>query len=167
MTDSKSEVKVRKMVAADLPRVNEIDRGLKGGGRVTTWPFSFESYWSVYEPEYTYVAEINDEVVGFLVGYIKPMEGTHTILRRADMQVIPRTRHQMVGWIEMMGVPIEWQGKGVGRALVDTFDKECQKYDALISSLVRMDDKTLADFYKGIGFRPWETVVYFRPWTKE
>jgi ribosomal protein S18 acetylase RimI-like enzyme len=164
MADEKSEVKVRRMVDADLPRLNEIDQLLKGEGRVNTWPFTFEAYWSVYQPELTYVAEIGDEIVGFLVGYIKPMEGTHSILRRADTQVMPTTRHQMVGWIEMIGVHPDGQNKGVGRQLVEVFDAECHRHDAMINCLVRLDDETLAKFYSSLGFRPWDTVIYFRPW---
>ena len=164
MTNSRAEIKVRKMVEDDLPRVNEIDQSIAGKARVTTWPFSFEAYWDVYKPELTFVAEINGEIVGFLVGYVKPMEGTHSILRRADTQILPDTKHQKVGWIEMIGIQTENQNKGVGRLLVEAFDRECEKQDALVNCLVRVDDERLANFYKRLGFRPWDTVIYFRPW---
>jgi ribosomal protein S18 acetylase RimI-like enzyme len=164
MPEGTENIKIRKMVDSDLAKVNEIDQALIADKRATTWPFSFESYWSVYHPEFTYVAELDGEVVGFLAGYIKPTEGTNSILRRADMQIIPPTRHQMVGWIEIIGVAPKGQYKGIGRQLVETFGKECESRDAMVNCLVRIDDKFLSEFYSNMGFRPWDTVIYFKPW---
>ncbi len=155
-----ADVKIRRMVDADVPRLTQIDGLLEGEHRVSTWPFSFEAYWSVYHPELAFVAEIDRVPVGFLLGYIKAMEGTHSILRRADMQVMPPTRHQKVGWIEMIGVDPASQHNGVGRLLVEAFEKECQRNDAMVECLVRLNDSRLAAFYARLGFRPWDTVVY-------
>ena len=155
-------IKVRKMVADDLPRINEIDNLLAGRARVTTWPFSFEAYWEVFKPELTYVAEVDNEIVGFLVGYMKEMEGTHSILRQADAQVIPTSHHKKVGWIEMIGIQPEYQNKGVGRFLVEAFSKECKDNNAAVNCLVRVDDDRLGKFYTRLGFRPWDTLVYIK-----
>lgn len=160
MPAGESDVKVRRMVETDLPKLTEIDRLLEGEHRVSTWPFSFQSYWEVYHPEMTFVAEIDKVPVGFLVGYIKPVEGTQSILRRADMQVMPPTRHQKVGWIEMIGVHPDSQHKGVGRILVEAFYAECRRSDAMLQCLVRLNDSRLAGFYSRLGFRPWDTVIY-------
>jgi ribosomal protein S18 acetylase RimI-like enzyme len=164
MAEPKEDIRIRKMMDADLAMVNEIDRALVGDKRATTWPFSFETYWSVYHPELAWVAELNGEVVGFLAGYIKQTEGTNSILRRADMQIMPPTRHQMVGWIEIIGVAPKGQYKGIGRQLVEAFIKECESEDALVNCLVRTGDEFLSNFYANIGFKPWDTVIYFKPW---
>jgi ribosomal protein S18 acetylase RimI-like enzyme len=155
-------IKVRKMVADDLPRINEIDNLLAGRARVTTWPFSFEAYWEVFKPELTFVAEVDNNIVGFLVGYMKDMEGTHSILRQADAQVIPTLHHKKVGWIEMIGIQPEYQNKGVGRLLVEAFSKECKDNNAAVNCLVRVDDDRLGKFYTRLGFRPWDTMVYIK-----
>ena len=63
-------VKVRRMTHDDLMKVNQIDRQLFGEQRVPTWPFSFETYWNIYGPGVSFVAEVNGEVVGFLAGTI-------------------------------------------------------------------------------------------------
>jgi ribosomal protein S18 acetylase RimI-like enzyme len=163
MADAEGTIKIRKMVDSDLAKVNEIDQALIAPKRATTWPFSFETYWSVYRPELAYVAELDGEVVGFLAGYIKPTEGTNSILRRADMQMVPPTRHQMVGWIEIIGVAPKGQYKGIGRQLIDTFSKECESRDAVVNTLVRRDDEFLSEFYENLGFKPWDAVIYYKP----
>jgi len=155
-------IKIRKTVQSDLPRINEIDNLLAGKARVTTWPFSFEAYWDVYKPELTFVAEGDGKIVGFLVGYMKVMEGTHTILRQADAQVTPTSHYKKVGWIEMIGIQPEYQNKGVGRLLVEAFSKECKDNNAAVNCLVRVNDDRLANFYTRLGFRPWDTVVYMK-----
>ena len=156
-------IKVRRMIDSDLPLVNDIDQALVPPKRATTWPFSFEHYWSVFHPELAYIAELNGEVVGFIAGYIKPVEGIQSILRRADMQVLPPTRLDSVGWLEIIGVAPKGQYKGVGRQLVEAFTSECEKRGAVVNCLVRKGDDFLTEFYSNLGFKPWETVVYYKP----
>ncbi|GAI75375.1 unnamed protein product [marine sediment metagenome] len=79
MAQNKGDIKIRRMVENDLPRVNEIDRSLFSKGRVTTWPFSFENYWEVYHPKLRFVAELKGEVVGFLVGVIGKEERSRSM----------------------------------------------------------------------------------------
>ena len=50
MAQQKGEIKIRKMVEADLETVSRIDKLTRGDDRFTTWPFSFESYWGLYHP---------------------------------------------------------------------------------------------------------------------
>jgi ribosomal protein S18 acetylase RimI-like enzyme len=153
-------VKIRKMVEADLPQVNEIDHLLLGQGRVPAWPFAFEAYWSVYRPELTFVAEMNGRIEGFLVGYIKEEEGNHSIMKRADAQVAPPSHQQKVGWIEMTGVHPRSQHKGIGRMLTEAFDEECRRNHAMVNCVVPQKDGRLAKFYSGLGFKKWDAVIY-------
>ena len=139
-----SEVKVRIMVDSDLPRLNEIDRLIQGEDRVTTWPYSLETYRTIYNPNLTLVCEVDGEVMGFLVGYI----------------LTPPTRSKRVGWIEMLGVHPESQNKGVGRQLVEKFHEECRRNDAVVNCLVRLNDETLAKFYASLGFKPFDFIIY-------
>jgi ribosomal protein S18 acetylase RimI-like enzyme len=163
MAPAPEKIRIRKMQDSDLAKVNEIDQALVAPKRATTWPFSFATYWSVYHPELTWVAELDGEVVGFLAGYIKPTEGTNSMLRRAEMQMVPPSRHQMVGWIEIIGVAPKGQYKGIGRQLIETFSKECEKHDAVVNTLVRMNDTFLSEFYTNLGFKPWDAVIYYKP----
>jgi len=153
-------IKIRKMVGADLPQVNEIDHLLLGQGRMPAWPFSFEAYWSVFHPELTFVAERDGQIEGFLVGYIKPEEETRSVLKRADAQVAPPSNHGKVGWIEMTGVHPRSQHKGIGQTLTQAFVDECQRYHAAVNCLVPGGDPKLAKFYCGLGFKRWDGVIY-------
>ena len=152
--------KIRKMVGADLPQVNEIDHLLLGQGRMPAWPFSFEAYWSVFHPELTFVAEMNGQIEGFLVGYIKPEEETRSVLKRADAQVAPPSNHGRVGWIEMTGVHPRSQHQGIGQTLTLAFVEECQRQHAIVNCLVPGSDPTLSKFYSSLGFKRWDGVIY-------
>ena len=79
------------------------------------------------------------------------------------MQITPPSRDQMVGWIEIIGVAPKGQYKGIGRQLVETFSKECERRGAVVNTLVRMNDQFLSEFYSNLGFKPWDAVVYYRP----
>lgn len=155
----KTEINIRRMISADLNRVNEIDRLLFGERRVRTWPFSFKSYWEIYGPGVNFVAEVNGLVVGFLAGNIVDQERSQSILDL--MHTIGRSaRYQSIGWIDMMGILPEFQGKRIGQALVEAFHKECQLQDAPMRSIIRGDDTRLVNFLLKLGFRKWETTVY-------
>lgn len=159
MAKGNGEVKIRKMVDADLIRVNEIDSLLFGENRVRTWPFPFKAYWDIYGPGVNFVAEVEKRVVGFLAGNIVEQERNQSILDL--MHTIGRSsRHQKIGWLDMMGILPEFQGRRIGRALVEAFHKECQRKGAPVRSIIRGDDATLASFLVKLGFRKWETTVY-------
>ena len=160
MPTNNGNIKIRKMVGADLPQVNEIDHLLLGEGRVPAWPFSFEAYWSVYHPELTFVAEMKGSIEGFLVGYIKQEEETHSVLKRADTQVTPPAHHQKVAWIEMTGVHPRSQHKGIGKMLTEAFNEECRRNHAMVNCVVPHNDDRLAKFYSSLGFKKWEGVIY-------
>ena len=125
MAEPSKEVKVRPMVETDLPRVNEIDRMLFGDQRVPTWPFSFEVYWTVHEPKLKLVAEVSNQVVGFVVGTIVEEEHSLSVLNLRHSIGRP-TKTRLVGWIDMIGVDIQSQGLGVGRTLVQAFSRRVQ-----------------------------------------
>lgn len=159
MTQDKGGVKVRRMVEGDLPRVNDIDRLLFDEERVPTWPFSFEAYWRIYRPELSFVAELKGEVVGFLVGSIEKEERSQTIFSWAH-RVAPPSRHQKIGWIDMIGIRPDCQHRGIGRSLVAAFHDECKRNNAMMRSIIREDDERLKNFVVALGFKKWEIATY-------
>ncbi len=159
MAQNKGDIKVRRMVEDDLPRVNEIDRALFSKGRVTTWPFSFENYWVVYRPKLRFVAELNGKVVGFLVGVIGKEERSRSLISHT-FRAGPLYRGNQVGWIDMIGIREDCWHRGIGRSLIEAFQNECKRKNARMRINVRDKDKELKKFLVGCGFVKSEIATY-------
>lgn len=141
---AKGETKIREMTEADLPRVKEIDKELVGPHRSISWPLRIEAHWWVYRGLPNFVAEVEGEVIGFLLGDIRGAEyGT-----------------EVGGWIDMMGVLTGHQSKGIGRMLVEAFCKECQNQGVKVRVVVVGDDKRLVKFWTSVGFQKGSLVSY-------
>lgn len=159
MAGKKGDVKIRRMVEADLPRVNEIDRLLFGEERVPTWPFSFESYWALYHPELSFVAEAGGRVVGFIVGTV--VEEAHSQSVLSLRHTIDRpSRHRKVGWLDMIGIDPGYQHMGIGRGLAEAFYEECKRSDAVMKGIARESDGRLRNFLASVGAKSSDLVVY-------
>jgi len=159
MANGSGEITVRRMVDDDLMRVKQIDMQLFGEQRVSTWPFSFATYWDIYGPGVIFVAELDGEVVGFLAGNISDQERDQSILDL--MHTIARSsRYPRVGWVDMIGILPDAQGKHVGQALVDAFQKECKNHGAPMRAVVKEADYRLTGFLERVGFKKWETATY-------
>ena len=144
MGTAKGEVKIRRMTEADLPRVKEIDKELVGPHRSISWPLRIEAHWWVYRGLPNFVAEVDGELVGFILGDIRGVE------YGADIG----------GWIDMMGVAPKRQSMGVGRMLVEAFCAECQKQGVKVMVIVMGNDKRLVKFWKSVGFHKGNLVSY-------
>jgi ribosomal protein S18 acetylase RimI-like enzyme len=160
MADNKGVVKVRKMKKTDLAKVNAVDNSLFGKRRVTTWPFTFDMYWRIYEPDLCFVAEIGQDVVGFVGGVIESEERSKLLISQPRTMEIPGMSSPKIGWIEMMGVHGEHWGKGIGQALMDAFVAECKKQQAAVRIVIRDDDENLKSFLSGQGFKKSDFVSY-------
>lgn len=156
---SGNEIKVRKMNKGDLAKINAVDNSLRGQKRVTTWPFSFDTYWRIYEPELCYVAEMKGEVVGFVAGFVEREERSKYLIGH-PRSVAPVQDSPRVGWIEMMGVHTDHWGKGIGLALMEAFTAECKKNRASVRIVIRDDDEALKSFLVGRGFARDEFISY-------
>jgi GNAT superfamily N-acetyltransferase len=153
-------ITVRKMNEGDLAKINAVDNSLRGKKRVTTWPFSFDTYWRVYEPKLCYVAEMKGQVVGFIAGVIENEERSKYLLGLPRTMESPLEDNPKIGWIEMMGVHGEFWGKGIGLALMEAFTAECKKNNASVRIVIRDDDEALKAFLAGRGFNKAEFVSY-------
>ena len=144
MVKSKGEARIRKMTEADLQKVKEIDKELVGPYRSIAWPVRVEAHWWIYRGLPGFVAEIEGEVVGFVLGDIRGAEyGT-----------------DVGGWIDMMGVSSGHQSKGIGRMLVEAFCQECQRQGVKVRVVVVGNDKRLVGFWRSVGFLKGNLVSY-------
>jgi len=144
MLPDKDKIKIRRMVGADLDHVKAIDRSLTGERRVLSWPLRVEAEWAVYRPALSFVAEVGDEIVGFLLGDIRGAEyGT-----------------DISGWIDMMGVAPQYQRQRIGRRLVETFREECKRNGVKARVIIREDDERLTRFWTSVGFQRGKLVSF-------
>ena len=156
----RANIKVRKMKESDLAKIMAVDNSLRGRRRVTTWPFSFDTYWRIYEPKLCFVAEVKGEVLGFVAGVIENEERSKYLLGLPRSVSDPADDSPKIGWIEMMGVHTDHWGKGIGLALMDAFTAECKKSGATIRIVIRDDDEALKSFLDGRGFKRSEFISY-------
>jgi len=95
-----SELKIRALTEKDLDAVVEIDRKVLGKPRYEYWKRKI-GYADIY-PRPALVAEIDGDVVGFILGYVSGWEFG-----------VPDT----VGWIDTIGVDPDYQHRGIGKRL--------------------------------------------------
>ncbi|UCC60099.1 MAG: GNAT family N-acetyltransferase [Dehalococcoidia bacterium] len=146
MSTSATKVKIRKMTEADLQRVREVDHKLVGPYRSVSWPLRVDAHWWVYRGMPNFVAEVGNEIVGFILGDIRG--GTQYGAEQAG------------AWIDMMGVAPEYQNMGIGRELVDAFCKACHSQGVKVRIFVVGDDKRLVKFFESCGFSQGNLVSY-------
>ncbi len=163
MSQNRNDIKVRPMIDSDLAEVNDIDLSIRGNGRVSTWPFSFETYWGLHKQDaIVLVAELNGKVTGFLSGRIDQPARSVSLVEQLQKPWYQRS-DERVGWIEMMGIrPDAWH-KGIGSRLLAAFRAECTKAKAKARIVARDDDKDLGAFPQNYGFKKSEMVTYELP----
>lgn len=140
------ELKIRSIEARDLERVKAIDLALVGPNRALSWPLTAEANWWVKRPMLNFVAEANNQVEGFLLGDIRAVE----------------YGMDKSGWIDVIGIAPEYQGKGIGKKLVEAFCDECQKAGVKVRVVIRGDDEHLIDFWTAVEFHRGKLVNYER-----
>ena len=159
MAKNNNAVTARRMTHDDLMQVNQIDSQLFGEQRVPTWPFSFDTYWNIYGPGVSFVAEVNGQVVGFLAGTIVQQERSQSLIDMMHSES-RSSRYPKIGYIDMIGIRPEFQNKQVGRALVNAFFEECRENGAAVRANIKESDERLSKFLVRMGFKKWETATY-------
>ena len=83
-------------------------------------------------------AEIDGRLVGFILGHLKAGEFG---------------ANDGTGWLEILGVDPDYQGKGIGRMLFDYFLSYFQQIGVKkIYTLVGWNDTDLVGFFSALGF---------------
>ncbi len=161
MIQQKGEIQIRKIVETDFGIVRDIEQLLHDDGRKRIWPFSFESYWEIYHPNVSFVAQLDGNVVGFVVGKIVKRERRKSIFARLHTGE-PSSLRDWVGWVDMIGIHPEHHHKGIGRILMEAFYQECKSQNAVMRSVVYDNDERFKSFLTNMGFKESNVVIYER-----
>ena len=146
MRGDESEIKIRRMVDEDIPKVKVIDRSLSGQQRAISWQVEADVEVEVYRPALSFLAELNGVTVGFLLGDIRGV----------------KYGKDMKGWIDMMGVHPKYQHLSVGRKLVETFCGVCEQNKVDVQVLLREDDEQMKKFFSMLDFRRGNMVNFVK-----
>lgn len=128
---AKEEIHVRMMEEKDIPSIISLDKKISGSYRPSMWESEIQHY--LRNKSICLVAEIQDRVVGFMIGTVHPwLFGIEN-----------------GGWIEVLGVHPEHTAKGVGKKLGKKLLKEFQAYDVkVVYTCVEWTSSDLLEFFR-------------------
>ena len=130
-------IKVRKMTPEDFSAIIEVDKKVVGKERASTWPQRVTSHLQTYYAPLCHVAEVEDKIVGFIIGDMRGAE-----------YALP-----LSGWIVIAGVDPDYQRSGIGRMLLEAFAEECRRNGIKTRVMVREDDEGIMKFMHSMQFR--------------
>jgi GNAT superfamily N-acetyltransferase len=138
-------LRIRNMMERDFASIDDVDKRITGmewagvGGRRAS-----SHFWGYYPP-LSFVAEIDGQVVGFIIG---AMGG-------------PEYSLPVSGWVTTMGIDPDHQGKGVGTALLKAFIEVCD-ISRIPSRLILPHNEDFEKMLLGMGFERGQLVEYVR-----
>jgi len=151
-----TKLTIRSLNENDLDAVVEIDRKILGKPRRNYWKRKI-AYADIY-PRPALVAEIDQKVVGFILGYVSGWEFG-----------VPDT----AGWIDTIGVDPTYQNQGIGKtlfkSLIENFTRtgKEERPEAkeskiegvnVVYTLVRWNDWNLLRFFHKMGFKKGDMI---------
>jgi ribosomal protein S18 acetylase RimI-like enzyme len=135
--DSLENVKIRALKKEDLEAIVGIDEKVLGENRRGYWERKLGGM-SNRSSQISLVAEVEGEVVGFILGVISGWEFG-----------VPET----IGWMDTIGVDPVYQKKGVATALAYELVKHLRMIGVrTIYTLVSWNDWALLQFFHAMGF---------------
>ncbi len=135
-----ADTTIRPMNGKDISQAADIHRKVVRGGLSRVIDYEIEELFVSFikkTPKTCLVAEIDNNVAGFVIGVIK--EWGFGVERS--------------GWIEMIEVDPKLMGKGVGKSLGEALIKYFRDEGIIeVYTSVRWDSGDLIAFFKSIGF---------------
>ncbi len=129
--------RIRTLSKNDLDAIVSIDEKVLGENRKDNWRGKLNRMDQKSSPT-SLVAEMNGEVVGFILGDVSGWEFG-----------VPET----IGWIDTIGVDPAYQKRGLAKALVHELIKNFKTLGVkTIYTLVSWNDWDLLQFFHAIGF---------------
>ena len=148
MSVASAALTVRSLTELDLDGIVRIAEKTRGRYEPDLWEDRV-TYYLRRAPEGSVVAEVDGEVVGFMLGDVR--SGEFGIEEKS-------------GWIEVLGVDPDASGKGIGRALADEMLERYRRSG--ISTVRTMVDRSMPEveaFFTRLGFQ----ADSLRPFSKK
>lgn len=131
------EVIIRRLSKRDIDAILKIDEKITGKPHEAYWESKVADYIN-RDPASCLAAEINGQVVGFILGEIRGWEFN-----------IP-----MSGWLEVMGVDPDHQRKGVGKRLAEALFEYFKKSGVdTVHTMLNWNEGDLVDYFRTLGFK--------------
>ena len=147
MSETTAEVRIRALEDTDLGEITAIDEKIGGSYRPEVWEQRM-AYYSRRDPEASVVAVSGGRVVGFMFGEMRSGE--------FGME-------EPTGWIEVLGVDPDAQGKAVGRQLAEAMMDYFRRSGAsVVRTMVDAEMVGIERFFESLGFEP----ASLRPFVK-
>ena len=139
MTETASEVRVRGLDTIDIGAVVDIDEKIGGRYRPEVWETRV-GYYLRRDPDAALVAEVDGDVVGFMLGEVRSGEFG---------------LEEPTGWIEVLGVDPDARGRAIGRRLAEALLAHFKTEGAVtVRTLVDEEMTDIAGFFASLGFEP-------------
>ena len=132
------EIYVRSLEKGDLPAIVDMEEKQTGVARPVYWEKRIEMSEAIRPHWASLVAEIDNRVVGFVLG------------RAGELEFgLPGT----VAWIEMIGVDPAYRRRGVAQALVEKFAESAEDHGIrTIFTLITNNQTEMQQFFSRLGF---------------
>lgn len=141
-------VRIRPLSELDLAAVARIDEAIGGGYRPEVWDRRV-GYYLRRDPDASVVAEVDGEVVGFMLGEVRSGEFG---------------LEEPTGWLEVLGVDPAHRGKALGRRMAEAmWDHFRSRGATSVRTLVDTTMPEIESFFRSIGFVTAPLIALSRP----
>lgn len=138
MSSFSDNLSVRQLTKNDLDSIVEIDTKVLGETRRDYWVTKIIKRADSRPPDASLVAEIDGNVVGFILGDISGWEFK-----------VPNN----IGWIDTIGIDPDYQNRGIAKVLANALVTNLKKHNVdTIYTLVNWNDWDLLQFFHAMGF---------------
>lgn len=133
-----TETYVRNMESRDLPAIVDMEERQTGIARPHYWEKRLEISEAIRPHWASLVAEIDNRVVGFILG------------RTGELEFgLPGT----VAWIEMIGVDPVYRHRGIAQDLIKKFEESAEDHGVrTIFTLITSNQAEMQQFFSRAGF---------------